>query len=110
MNPPRASTSKTSGFCCWVLQRLVDKGNTVIVIEHNLDMVKVADYIVDLGPEGGRGGGNILAAGTPEAIMACTDSFTGQYLIRELELCGQKPLEEIAMPLAKTKTKKRTSL
>jgi excinuclease ABC subunit A len=97
-------------FLLLVLQRLVEKGNTVIVIEHNLDMVKVSDYIVDLGPEGGRGGGNILATGTPEAIMTCADSFTGQYLIKELEICGQKPLEESPTPLVKSKTKKRNSL
>jgi excinuclease ABC subunit A len=80
-------------YLLMVLQRLVDKGNTVVVIEHNLDIVKVADYVVDLGPEGGKGGGEILATGTPEEIMACERSITGQYLIRELELCGQKPLQ-----------------
>ncbi len=68
-----------------VLQRLVDGGNTVIVIEHNLDIIKVADYIVDLGPEGGDGGGTLVAAGTPEEIAACEQSYTGQYLKRVLE-------------------------
>ncbi len=68
-----------------VLQRLVDGGNTVIVIEHNLDIIKVADHIVDLGPEGGDGGGTLVAAGTPEEIAACADSYTGQYLRRVLE-------------------------
>ena len=63
-----------------VLQRLVDAGNTVLVIEHNLDVIKVADYIVDLGPEGGSGGGQIVACGTAEQIAACPESFTGQYL------------------------------
>ncbi|WP_288338957.1 excinuclease ABC subunit UvrA [uncultured Allobaculum sp.] len=63
-----------------VLQRLVDGGNTVIVIEHNLDVIKNADYILDLGPEGGAGGGTIIAKGTPEEIAACPNSFTGQYL------------------------------
>lgn len=63
-----------------VLQRLVDAGNTVIVIEHNLDMIKTADYIIDLGPEGGDGGGEIIATGTPEEVAQCERSYTGQYL------------------------------
>ena len=68
-----------------VLQRLVDAGNTVLVIEHNLDVIKVADYILDLGPEGGSGGGTIVASGTPEQIAACKESFTGQYLKKLLK-------------------------
>ena len=68
-----------------VLQRLVDAGNTVLVIEHNLDVVKVADHIIDLGPEGGSGGGTIVATGTPEQIAACPESFTGQYLKKMLK-------------------------
>lgn len=68
-----------------VLNRLVERGNTVIVIEHNLDMVKVADYVVDLGPEGGHGGGTILCSGTPEDIAACKDSHTGRFLKLELK-------------------------
>ena len=68
-----------------VLQRLVDAGNTVIVIEHNLDMIKTADYIIDLGPEGGDGGGEIVAAGTPEEVAECERSYTGQYLKKMLE-------------------------
>ncbi len=67
-----------------VLQLLVDKGNTVLVIEHNLDVVKVADYVVDLGPEGGSGGGNIVFAGTPEGLAKCKDSFTGKFLQKEM--------------------------
>lgn len=63
-----------------VLQRLVDVGNTVVVIEHNLDVIKVADYVVDLGPEGGVGGGTIIGAGTPEEIAKIPESYTGQYL------------------------------
>lgn len=63
-----------------VLQRLVDTGNTVIVIEHNLDVIKNADYIIDIGPEGGDAGGEIVAAGTPEDIAACETSYTGKYL------------------------------
>ena len=63
-----------------VLQRLVDAGNSVLVIEHNLDVVKTADYLIDLGPEGGDGGGTIVCQGTPEQVAACQDSYTGQYL------------------------------
>ena len=67
-----------------VLQKLVEAGNTVVVIEHNLDVIKTADYVVDLGPEGGSGGGTIVATGTPEEIAACPESYTGQYLKRML--------------------------
>jgi excinuclease ABC subunit A len=63
-----------------VLNRLVDKGNTVIVIEHNLDVVKSADWIIDLGPDGGEAGGMIVATGTPEEIIAVAESYTGQAL------------------------------
>ncbi|HRU97745.1 MAG TPA: excinuclease ABC subunit UvrA [Ruminococcus sp.] len=63
-----------------VLQQLTDQGNTVLVIEHNLNVIKVADHIIDLGPEGGDGGGMVVACGTPEEITACKDSYTGQYL------------------------------
>ncbi|MGN0498804.1 MAG: excinuclease ABC subunit UvrA [Acutalibacteraceae bacterium] len=63
-----------------VLQTLVDGGNTVVVIEHNLDLIKTADYIIDLGPEGGDGGGTIVAEGTPEQVAECENSYTGQYL------------------------------
>ena len=67
-----------------VLQRLTDAGNTVLVIEHNLDVIKVADWIVDLGPEGGEGGGTIVAEGTPEQVAAAEESYTGQYLKKAL--------------------------
>ena len=67
-----------------VLHKLVDAGNTVVVIEHNLDVIKTADYILDLGPEGGDGGGRLVACGTPEEVAACPDSYTGQYLSRVL--------------------------
>ena len=67
-----------------VLQKLVDAGNTVLVIEHNLDVIKTADHIIDLGPEGGYGGGRILICGTPEEVAACPESYTGQYLKRIL--------------------------
>ena len=68
-----------------VLQRLVDAGNTVVVIEHNLDVIKCADHLIDLGPEGGDGGGTIVCTGTPEEVAACRSSFTGQYLKKVLE-------------------------
>ena len=63
-----------------VLQRLADAGNTVLVIEHNLDVIKTADHIIDLGPEGGDKGGTVVCTGTPEEIAACEESYTGQYL------------------------------
>ena len=67
-----------------VLQRLVDSGNTVVVIEHNLDVIKSADWIIDLGPEGGDGGGTVVVTGTPETVAACEASYTGQYLKKAL--------------------------
>ena len=67
-----------------VLQKLVEAGNTVVVIEHNLDVIKTADYVIDLGPEGGDGGGHIVCTGTPEAVAECPESYTGQYLKRVL--------------------------
>ena len=67
-----------------VLQRLVDSGNTVVVIEHNLDVIKCADHLIDLGPEGGDGGGTIVVTGTPEEVAACPGSYTGQYLKKML--------------------------
>ena len=66
-----------------MLQRLVDAGNTVLVIEHNLDVIKQADWIVDLGPEGGDAGGELIAAGTPEEVAEVEESYTGHFL-REL--------------------------
>ncbi|MEJ5964695.1 excinuclease ABC subunit UvrA [Flavonifractor porci] len=68
-----------------VLQKLVDAGNTVVVIEHNLDVIKTADHLIDLGPEGGSGGGTIVVTGTPEEVAGCAASYTGQYLKRLLE-------------------------
>ena len=67
-----------------ILQQLVDTGNTVIVIEHNLDVIKSADYIIDMGPEGGDGGGTVIAKGTPEEVAMCEQSYTGQYLREKL--------------------------
>jgi excinuclease ABC subunit A len=68
-----------------ILHRLAEGGNTVIVIEHNLDVIKTADYIIDIGPEGGDGGGTVIAAGTPEQVAACPDSYTGRYVKKYLE-------------------------
>ena len=73
-----------------VLQTLVDQGNTVIVIEHNLEVVKIADWIIDLGPEGGDKGGHIVAAGTPEDVCDVAESYTGQYLAPHLGLSKKK--------------------
>ena len=67
-----------------VLDILADSGNTVVVIEHNLDVIKVADYIIDLGPEGGDGGGKIVCTGTPEKVAKCEKSYTGKYLKKML--------------------------
>jgi excinuclease ABC subunit A len=69
-----------------VLQQLVDKGNTVLVIEHNLDVIKVVDHVIDLGPEGGSGGGKILFSGTPEGLCKVKESFTGQFLKKEMKI------------------------
>ena len=68
-----------------VLQKLVDKGNTIIIIEHNMEVIKVADYVIDLGPEGGERGGYIICEGTPEKVAKCKDSFTGEYLRKVLK-------------------------
>src|SRR5262249_6457024 len=67
-----------------VLNRLADAGNTLVIIEHNLDVIKGADWVIDLGPEGGEGGGRVIAAGTPEGVAKVKGSFTGQYLRRVL--------------------------
>ena len=73
-----------------VLQRLADGGNTLIVIEHNLDVIKSADYLIDLGPEGGDGGGTVVAKGTPEEVATCEASYTGQYLKKMLPSLAEK--------------------
>lgn len=84
-----------------MLMRLRDEGNTVVVIEHNLDVIKCADYIIDLGPEGGSSGGQILTTGTPEQVAMCTKSYTGQFLKPILERAGT-----LSTSLAKTKSKR----
>ncbi|MBN2557923.1 MAG: excinuclease ABC subunit UvrA, partial [Clostridia bacterium] len=71
-----------------IIDRLVDSGNTVVVIEHNLDVIKCADHIIDLGPEGGEKGGGIVVAGTPEEVMECSESYTGQFLGKVLKTGG----------------------
>ncbi len=68
-----------------VINQLVDRGNTVIIIEHNLDVIKMADYIIDMGPEGGRAGGTVIASGTPEEVAKCTHSYTAHFLAQELQ-------------------------
>jgi len=84
-----------------VLHELVEQGNTVVVIEHNLDVIKTADWIVDIGPEGGDGGGMIVAEGTPEDVAKVAGSYTGHYLARMLE--GR----EAAAPKKKAAPRKR---
>jgi len=81
-----------------VLSDLVDKGNTVIVIEHNLDVIKTADWVVDMGPEGGNGGGLVVAEGTPEHIASVPASHTGKFL---QEILGADRIGETAMPTAR---------
>ena len=92
-----------------MLDKLVDAGNTVIVIEHNLDVIKRADYIIDLGPEGGSGGGTVVATGTPEQVAENPNSFTGQYLKpileRDWKLQGSGPAPVPESP-KQTKDKK----
>ena len=73
-----------------VLKKLVGKGNSVIIIEHNLDVIKVADHIIDLGPEGGKDGGKILCTGTPEEVMKNNKSYTAKFLKEELTLSSAK--------------------
>ena len=69
-----------------ILQRLAESGNSVVVIEHNLDVIKTADYIIDMGPEGGDRGGTVVTQGTPEKVAQCEDSYTGYYMKKMLEL------------------------
>jgi excinuclease ABC subunit A len=83
-----------------VLHRLVDKGNTVLVIEHNLDVIKTADWLIDLGPEGGARGGAVIAAGTPEDVADVAESYTGQYL---------RPLLERERPARKSGKRRKAS-
>ena len=66
------------------INKLVNKGNTILIIEHNMDVIKLADYIIDIGPEGGKGGGNVVAKGTPEEVAKNKKSYTAQFLKKEL--------------------------
>ena len=79
-----------------ILYRLTENGNTVLVIEHNLDVIKTADYIIDLGPEGGDAGGQVVAEGTPEHIAQVPASYTGQYLARILSLNKPEPERKLS--------------
>jgi excinuclease ABC subunit A len=79
-----------------VLHRLVDAGNTVVVIEHNIDIIKTADHIIDLGPEGGNGGGAIVAEGTPEEVASTPGSYTGEFLAPLLQRAGRSPKQVAA--------------
>ena len=72
-----------------VLQKLVDRGNTVLIIEHNLDVIKLADYIIDMGPEGGKRGGQVLSTGTPEAVAKSKKGFTSAFIKSVLESAAQ---------------------
>jgi excinuclease ABC subunit A len=67
-----------------VINKLVDKGNTILIIEHNMDVIKLADYIIDIGPEGGKGGGEVVAKGTPEEVAKNKKSYTAKFLKKEL--------------------------
>ena len=88
-----------------VLQRLVENGDTVVVIEHNLDVIKTADYLIDLGPEGGSGGGTIVAKGTPEEVAKSKGSYTGQFLAPILER-DKKRMETLLAKREETATPK----
>jgi excinuclease ABC subunit A len=92
-----------------VLHELVDQGNTVVVIEHNLEVTKTADWIIDLGPEGGDGGGTIVAAGTPEDVAGVAASHTGQYLKPLLRKQPARAAKAAAKPKARKKAVKRTA-
>ena len=95
-----------------MLSSLVDKGNTVLVIEHNLDVIKTADWLIDMGPEGGSRGGLVVAEGTPEAVAAHPDSYTGQFLAPLLDGRGAKQPRgrvkpvEVERPVTKAAAKK----
>jgi excinuclease ABC subunit A len=89
-----------------VLHRLVEQGNTVVVIEHNLDVIKTADWVIDMGPGGGVNGGEIVVAGTPEVVAQSPDSFTGQYLKPLLERASVKPMVVESKPKRVARSRK----
>src|SRR5690606_21084297 len=88
-----------------VLHALVDQGNTVVVIEHNLEVIKTADWIIDMGPEGGDGGGEVVVAGTPEQVAKTARSYTGQYLAPYLKSQAKRGVVHSAAVAAKPKIK-----
>ena len=90
-----------------VLQRLCDMGNTVVVIEHNMDVIKIADYIIDLGPEGGEAGGTVVAAGRPEDIIESEVSYTAGYLRNKLDADNKK---KVSRKKKKKKVKKKKAV
>jgi len=95
-----------------VLSRLVEAGNTVVVIEHNLDVIAHADWVIDLGPEGGAGGGQLIAEGTPEQLARATQSHTGRYLKEKLEQLGRPlaaPARTSTQPVGRAKPKARSA-
>jgi excinuclease ABC subunit A len=95
-----------------VLHELVDQGNTVVVIEHNLDVVKTADWILDFGPEGGDGGGRIVTTGTPEQVAADKKSWTGKYLAEVLRRHDERRASRrktVKAPVSETRAKKRVN-
>jgi excinuclease ABC subunit A len=95
-----------------VLSRLVEAGNTVVVIEHNLDVIAHADWVIDLGPEGGAGGGQLIAEGTPEQLARATNSHTGRYLKEKLEQLGGKlaaPARASTQPAGRANAKARSA-
>jgi excinuclease ABC subunit A len=93
-----------------VLSGLVDKGNSVLVIEHNLDVIKTADWIIDLGPDGGRRGGTLVAEGTPEEVAANPESYTGQFLAEILEGRAAKPSAKQQSVAANAPVAKKTAV
>jgi excinuclease ABC subunit A len=92
-----------------VLHRLRDHGNTVVVIEHNLDVIKTADWIVDLGPEGGAGGGQIIAEGPPDVVAATPASHTGRYLKPVLDVQAPRPAKAREAPAAARNGRRKVS-
>jgi excinuclease ABC subunit A len=92
-----------------VLHRLADQGNTVVVIEHNLDVIKTADWVIDMGPGGGVNGGRMVIEGTPETVAECTASATGQYLKPLLERASVKPVVVEVTPKRPKRTRRVTA-
>ena len=97
-NRPPACISTISPSSSKCLQNLVEGGNTVVVIEHNLDVIKTADWVIDLGPEGGDRGGEIVACGTPEQVARCAKSYTGRYLRSYFESLSEKSWQAFILP------------